>query len=118
MDARKFRLFMAYHDMSRQDVAEAVGVIPNRISSAFGAGTYKGGTEVKTMKMVDEFTEGVSEELRATIKGKMQAVLPEGVDIGVILPTDDRVVVTVNGQLVGFYVPESDKLIAAKTTPA
>lgn len=118
MDARKFRLFMAYHDMSRQDVAAAVGVVPCRISSAFGAGTCKGGTEVRTMKLVDDFTEGVSEELRAAIKGKMQAILPDGVDIGVILPTDDRVVVTVNGQLVGFYVPELDKLIAAKTTPA
>ena len=115
MDGRKFRLFMAWHNMKRQDVATAIGVIPNRISSAFSEGVYKGGTEVKTMRMVEEFTSQVTKELRENIRSKVQAVLPEGVEIDVILPTDDHIVVTVNGQLVGFYVPEVDKLVTVKS---
>lgn len=107
-EARKFGLFRGYYDMSNVDVAQAVNILPNRVTKAYYEGSF-GATAISDRKLIGSYMEMRTKVLRDKVASDVSEYVGEG-KIDVILPTDDKIVVLLDGEVLGWYDPDSGKI--------
>ncbi len=107
-EKRRLGLFMGYHDMNRSDVASAVNVTGARLAEAYREG-YQRESDIRNRKNVVDYIEMRSKVLRDKVVADVSAVIGEG-NITVVLPTDDKIVVLVDGEVLGWYNPDTGKI--------
>ena len=107
-EARKLGLFRGYYDMSNVDVAQAVNILPNRVTKAYYDGSF-GATAIGDRKLIGSYMEMRTKVLRDKVAADVSAAIGDG-EIQVILPTDDKIVVLVDGEVLGWYNPDTGKI--------
>ena len=107
-EGRKFGLFRGYYGMTNVDVAQAVNIHPNRVTKAYYEGSF-GATAVSDRKLIAAYTDMRTKVLRDKVAADVSAAIGDG-EIQVILPTDDKIVVLVDGEVLGWYNPDTGKI--------
>ena len=106
MTKQDYALRVAYLGIATKDVAEAVDAHPSKVSNATNL-SFSSPALTTLRTKIDEYTLQVVNEKRAEIKAQIGEVLKG--DVQVILPADNRIVVIMDGELVGFYNPITKK---------
>ena len=107
-EERKLGLFRGYYGLTNVDVAQAVNIHPNRVTRAYYDGSF-GATAVSDRKLIAEYTNMRTKVLRDKVAADVSAVIGDG-EVQVILPTDDKIVVLVDGEVLGWYNPDTGKI--------
>lgn len=108
-EKRQLGLFLGYYGMTRGDVGEAVGIAANRVAESFATGHQTEG-QIRNRRLVKEYMAMRGKVLREKVAADVSAAIGEG-DIQVILPTDDKIVVLVDGEVLGWYNPDTGKIL-------
>lgn len=109
MTRQDYNLRMAYLGLSSREVADAAGCSSSKLSDSLSPHVHTP-SAVTVRNRADDFTRGLVNEKRAEIKAQIGEVLKG--DVQVILPADNRIVVVMDGELIGFYNPLAKKFVA------
>ena len=107
-EKRRLGLFMGYYDMNRSDVASAVNVTGARLAEAYREG-YQRESDIRNRKNIADYMEMRTKVLRDKVTADVSAAIGDG-EVQVILPTDDKIVVLVDGEVLGWYNPDTGKI--------
>ena len=106
MTKQDYAVRMAYLGVATKDVAEVLGALPSKVSEAVNI-SVSSPTRTALRNRVDEYTAKLVNERRDEIKAQLSDTLKGNVQV--ILPADNRVVVVMDGELVGYYNPVTKK---------
>jgi len=90
-------------------VAEAVGIAPNRVADSFVMAGPQTEGKIRNRRLVKEYMDMRGKVLRDKVAADVSAVIGDG-EVQVILPTDDKIVVLVDGEVLGWYNPDTGKI--------
>ena len=107
-EGRKLGLFRGYYGLTNVDVAQAGNIHPNRVTRAYYEGSF-GATAVSDRKLIAAYTDMRTKVLRDKVTADVSAAIGDG-EVQVILPTDDKIVVLVDGEVLGWYNPDTGKI--------
>lgn len=107
-EKRRLGLFMGYYDLNRTDVAEAVNIAPNCATKSYYEGSHTK-KAVNDRKVIREYIDMRTNVLRESVKKSVSAIIGEG-EVTVVLPTDDKIVVLLDGEVLGWYDPDTGKI--------
>lgn len=107
-EKRRLGLFMGYHDMTRADVGSAVNISGARLAEAYREG-YQRESDIRNRKTIEDYMDIRSKVLRDKVAADVSAAIGDG-EVQVILPTDDKIVVLVDGEVLGWYNPDTGKI--------
>ena len=110
MTKQDYALRVGYLGVTTKEVAEELGALPSKVSEAVNVAVGHSPTRVALNNRIDAHTMQLVNEKRAEIKAQIGEVLKG--DVQVILPADNRIVVVMDGELVGFYNPLAKKFVA------
>lgn len=102
MTKQDYAVRVAYLGVATKEVAEAIGALPSKVSDAVNV-SVSTPAQARLRSKVDEYTVKLANERRAEIKAALAGTLKG--DVQVILPADNRIVVVMDGELIGFYDP-------------
>ena len=109
MTKQDYALRVAYLGLTTKEVAEGIGAQPSKLSDAVNISVATP-AQARIRTKADEYTMQLMNEKREEIKAQIGEVLKG--DVQVILPADNRIVVVMDGELVGFYNPLAKKFVA------
>ncbi|MBE6586432.1 MAG: hypothetical protein E7645_07965 [Ruminococcaceae bacterium] len=108
-EKRQLGLFMGYYGVTRADIGEAVGIAPNRVADSFVMAGPQTEGKIRNRRLVKEYMDMRGKVLRDKVAADVSAVIGDG-EVQVILPTDDKIVVLVDGEVLGWYNPDTGKI--------
>lgn len=108
-EKRQLGLFLGYYGMTRADVGEATGLPANRVADAFVTQGPQTEGKIRNRRLVKEYMAMRGKVLRDKVTADVSAVIGDG-EVQVILPTDDKIVVLVDGEVLGWYNPDTGKI--------